>query len=114
MFNMLLRSCLSAEIIRCLCAVRTQILFLSPYKITSSPRRYFVTLPFMHLCQGLGTVPSALAAAAGGVWMSVVAMKVNFYRIRPYLSKAVYRIVLNWHPECFRELGPVEFSIKGQ
>lgn len=46
--------------------------------------------------------------------MSVVAMKVNFYRIRPYLSKAVYRIVLNWHPECFRELGPVEFSIKGQ
>ena len=46
-----------------------------------------------------GRYPAALCSAAAGViLLSFVAMKVNFCRIRPYLSKAVYRIILNWHP----------------
>lgn len=103
MFNTLLTSHFSSEIIRCLCAVRTQILFLLPYNTTSTLRGCFLSLKFNCLSSvsrdGERQYPAALCSAAAGViLLSFVAMKVNFCRIRPYLSKAVYRIILNWHP----------------
>lgn len=90
---------LSSEI-SCLCAVRTQPLSLAIQHLFQSKRMFCdrsIQLPFLSV-QGLKYPAALCSAAAGVILLSFVAMKVNFCRIGPYLSKAVYRIVLNWHP----------------